>query len=89
MGCGDRYGHTVPPGSFEVFGSCQGRYLLKRKKKLKVRGREWSQEALWAQGSEEQVQAAPEQMGVSSSERKQLSGWVVVSGRRNADGKQC
>lgn len=54
-----------------------------------MRGKEWNQEELWAQGLEEQVQAAPEQMGVSSSERKWLSGWVVVSGRRNADGRQC
>lgn len=89
MGCGDRCRNKVPTGSFKVFGSCQGEYLLTRKKKQKVRGKEWSQEGLWAQGLEEQVQAAPEQMGARSSERKWLSGWVVVSGRRNADGRQC
>lgn len=61
----------------------------KKKKKRKARGREWSQEELWAQGLEEPVQAAPEQMGASGSERKWLSGWAVESGRRNIDGGWC
>lgn len=35
-----------------------------------------------------QVQTVPEQMGMSSCERKWLSSWVVVSGRRNAERRQ-
>ena len=86
MGCGDRYGNKVPTGSFKVFGLLSGGVSAKKK----ACGKKWSQEELWARGLEEQVQAAPKQMGVSSSERKWLSGWVVVvSGRRNTDGRQC
>lgn len=41
------------------------------------------------QGLKRQVQTVPEQMGMSSCERKWLSSWVVVvSGRRNAEGRQ-
>lgn len=36
MGCGDRCRNKVPTGSFKVFGSCQGEYLLTRKKTQSV-----------------------------------------------------
>lgn len=40
------------------------------------------------QGLKRQVQTVPEKMGMSSCERKWLSSWVVVSGRRNTEGRQ-
>jgi len=55
---------------------------------MKVCGTEWSREELWAQGLEGRARAAAEQMGESGGERKWLSDWVVVSGRRNAGGRQ-